>query len=615
MGDMPSIWIAAIMNQSVPPSALTENVEIYEQDALRTPAGFQNVETLKRRRIGVAVLNLMTNLLWLGALGFALAQDGWGFLDIVVMLGALMALPWSVLGFWNAILGLWLLHGYQKSGRQRGLMQTAPFWAAADIAIPLIDKTAILMTLRNEDPVRALRRMAIVKESLERTGEGASFSYFVLSDTSDPAIAACEEEEVRVWCENTGDAGRIHYRRRANNEGFKAGNLRDFCARWGHDYTFMIPLDADSLMTGPAILRLVRIMQSAPRLGILQSLAVGAPATSGFARLFQFGMRQGMRPYTMGASWWTGDCGPFWGHNAVVRIKPFIEHCALPLLSGKAILSHDQIEAALMRKAGFEVRVLPIEDGSYEDNPPSLIAFSRRDLRWCQGNLQYGPLLALEGLKPLSRFQLLWAMLMFIGIPAMTGLIVLSPLVALAMGPEVPFSLLAWLYGVFLLMFLAPKLAGLCDILLTKGQAACYGGVWRVLISSMMEIIFSFLLGAITTFRLTLFMMGLMFRQKIVWDAQERDAQNLTWGEATRFALAPTLFGVSLCTSLYAVSPVVLLWSLPLTLGYLVAIPFTWMTASQGFGTFLQRYRLAVIPEEMSHVWELEAVRCENKTI
>ena len=151
-----------------------------------------------------------------------------------------------------------------------------------------------------------------------------------------PAVAAAEEAAIRRWKAAAGaDADRLVYRRRAINTGFKAGNLRDFCARWGDDYEFMLPLDADSLMSAETILRLVRIGQAYPKLGILQSLVVGAPAQSAFARIFQFGMRHGMRPYTMGSAWWAGDCGPFWGHNGLVRIAPFRAHCDLPVLPGK----------------------------------------------------------------------------------------------------------------------------------------------------------------------------------------------------------------------------------------------------------------------------------------
>ena len=163
------------------------------------------------------------------------------------------------------------------------------------------------------------------------------------------------------WRRAGRDRIAITYRRREINTGFKAGNIRDFCERWGGEHEFAVMLDADSFMTADAILRLVRIMQADPNLGILQGLVVGLPSTSAFARIFQFGMRLGMRSYTIGSAWWQGDCGPYWGHNAVLRLKPFIAHCQLPTVDDDHILSHDQLEAALMRRAGYDVRVLPEE--------------------------------------------------------------------------------------------------------------------------------------------------------------------------------------------------------------------------------------------------------------
>src|SRR5690606_28224825 len=198
-----------------------------------------------------------------------------------------------------------------------------------------------------------------------------------------------------------------------------AGNIRDFCERWGRDHTFAIVLDADSLMTAEAMLRLVRVMQRHPNIGILQTLVTGLPSASAFARIFQFGMRLGMRSYTLGAASWQGDCGPYWGHNAILRLQPFIVHCRLPLLPGKPplggyVLSHDQIEAALMRRAGYEVRVLADEGGSWEENPPTLTEFIRRDLRWCQGNMQYFRFLGLPKLAPVSRCQIALAIAMYL---------------------------------------------------------------------------------------------------------------------------------------------------------------------------------------------------------
>jgi membrane glycosyltransferase len=576
-----------------------------------SPAGLQFTAELRRRRRIVLVLNVATYGALVAGLAVVLGAGGWSAVDAAILACALVAAPWTVLGFWNAVLGLWLLHGVPD-----GLDRVAPFARAGDRPEPLRLRTAVLMTLRNEDPARATARLAVVKESLDATGYGDAFAYFILSDTSRPEIAAAEEAAVAAWRAGVPNPERIVYRRRETNEGFKAGNVRDFLDRWGRDHDLMLPLDADSLMTGGAIVRLVRMMQAHPGIGILQSLVVGAPSRSAFARIFQFGMRAGMRAYTFGSAWWIGDCGPFWGHNALVRIAPFAEHCHLPVLPGPpplggAVLSHDQVEATLMRRAGYEVRVLPVEHGSYEENPPTLPEFSRRDVRWCQGNLQYLKLLDLPGLLPMSRFQLVWAILMFLGVPAMTLLVPLAPLKLLdGEDPAAfPAGLAAALYVAYLLMYLSPKLAGLADVALTPGGVARYGGGLRFLAGAAVEIAASFMIGAVTTFRLTIFMAGLLVGRSITWDGQARDAHDIPWREAARGLWAPTLFGVAVCGALAWLSPAVLLWSLPLTLGYLVAIPFTVLTASTRMGERFTRLRLCAVPEEFDMPSELARVR------
>jgi membrane glycosyltransferase len=574
--------------------------------SLTTPAGLQSMAALRRRRAFVIAVNLVTYgalALWMGAI---LGAGGWTLVDGLLFAGFLIATPWTVLGFWNAALGLWLLHG-----RRDGMAAVAPYASGRDE--PIRARTAILMTLRNEDPARAFRRLRVVKDSLDATGYGERFRYFVLSDTSLPEIAAAEEAMAAAWRSEVPDPEAIVYRRRARNTGFKAGNVRDFCEGPGRDFDFMLPLDADSLMAGEAILRLVRVMQAAPKLGILQSLVVGAPSGSAFARVFQFGMRHGMRPYTMGSAWWTAECGPFWGHNALVRIAPFTEHCHLPLLPGKPplgghVLSHDQVEAALMRKAGYEVRVLPQEGGSWEENPPTIFEFSARDLRWCQGNMQYLKLVNLPGLRPMSRFQLAWAILMFIGVPAMTGMIALSPLKALE-ADAVPAGAAIGLYLTFLAMYLSPKLAGFVDVALTPGGLERYGGASRFFAGAAIEVAFSFLLGAVTTFRLTLFMIGLLFGRSVVWNGQARDAHGVAWTTALRGLWPVTLFGIAVCGALALLAPQALLWSLPLTAGYLVAVPFAVASASPAFGRWLTARRICAIPEEHEVPAEIAAVR------
>ena len=582
-----------------------------------TPAGLQDEAGLRRRRLLVLALNLATLALLLAGLAPILGAGGWSVVDIAIFIAFLFGAPWTVLGFWNAAIGLLLLHG-----RRDGLKQVAPFAAAGDLATPLALRIAVLMTLRNENPERAFRRLRVVKDSLDATGEGVWFDYFVLSDTSDPAVAGVEEALAEAWSREIGEPARLTYRRRSDNAGFKAGNLRDFCERWGERYELMLPLDADSAMAGETILGLARMMQAYPKIGILQSLVVGMPSRSAFARIFQFGMRHGMRPYTMGSAWWSGDCGPFWGHNALVRIVPFRDYCHLPVLPGKpplggAVMSHDQVEATLMRRAGYEVRVLPVEGGSWEENPPTMLDFAKRDLRWCLGNLQYLKLLDLPGLRPMSRFQLVWAILMFLGLPAWTLMISLLPLAAVQARAvaDYPAAAVVCLYLLFLAMYLSPKLAGFADILLTRGGVRRYGGVGRFLLSAVIELLFAFLQGAVSSFRTTLFMVGLLFGQvRIGWNGQARDAHALSLATAFAGLWPHLLFGVYLFVALGTLAPAVLLWSLPLTAGYVLAIPFAMLTAWPAAGAWLARHGLCGIPEDFDMPPVLAAIRDGERT-
>jgi membrane glycosyltransferase len=576
-----------------------------------TPAGLQPVGVLARRRAIVAFLNISTVALLAYAMAqaFGLGEQDFALLDTIFFLCVLVGLPWTVMGFWNAVLGLGLLHG-----RRDGLQEAAPYWGLSEIRTPLRVRTAILMTLRNEDPERAMGRLKIVRDSLDATGEGEAFDYFVLSDTSLPDIAEAEEAWAQRWRLHYGEEARLTYRRRERNEGYKAGNVRDFLDRYSEGYDFFIPLDADSLMTGPFIVKLLRVAQNLPRLGILQSLVVGTPSASAFARLFQFGMRHGMRAYTMGSAWWTGDCGPFWGHNAVVRVKPFRDYCTLPLLRGKPplgghILSHDQIEAAFMRRAGYEVRVVPVEGGSYEDNPPTLLDFTKRDLRWCQGNMQYWRVLAEPGLLPLSRFQIVAAIFMYLSAAAWMVMVAAGAAIAMsggfqAMKPDLALAM----YFIMIGLSMAPKFAGFLDVALTKGGAARYGGRWRLAAGAIAETLFSLLLIPATALRVTLFMASLCFGRTIVWSGQQRDAYGLTWLTAAKGCLPQFMAGAALLATFCISAPGAIPWAAPMLGGFLLAAPFAVWTASPKAGAALAKWRLCAMPEEFDPPDEIAAL-------
>lgn len=582
-----------------------------------TPANLQTASTLTRRRLIMAALVLAT----FAALGVGFAMvlggDGWTALDIGIFITFLIATPWTVIGFWNAIIGFWLLHGVKDP-----LARVAPFMAPMPPADgPILARTAILMTLRNEDPARAFQRLRIVRNSLEATGQGERFDYYVLSDTSLANVGVAEEVLFAAWQDEFADATRTVYRRRETNDGFKAGNIRDFLRQWGAAYDLMLPLDADSLMSGREIVKLVSICQAHPHIGILQSLVTGTPSPSAFARVFQFGMRHGMRSYTMGAAWWAGDFGPFWGHNAVVRVAPFTDACDLPMLPGRPplggyVLSHDHIEAALMRHAGYEVRVVPVEGESWEDNPPTLLDFTTRDLRWCQGVMQYWRLIGMPGLLPLSRFHIALTILMYLGALSWTLMIALSALKVFdppATVAQVELGMV--LFAASFVMSIAPKLAGMLDVAATPGGMARYGGAVRFVAGVFTEISFSMLLAPVEAVRVSIFMVSLLFGRSVIWSGQQRDAHSLSWATAWQGLWPQTLFGVALAALLGWKAPGVLPWAAPLLAGLVLAVPFAVWTASPRTGAAFTWAGLCATPEELETPPELAALALPDITV
>ena len=376
------------------------------------------MSSIRLRRCVFFSLSLTSSLLFLWLVDLTLPNSTPLLLEVLILVLFGLTLPWMMIGFWNAIIGLWLCQ-FSKSPLTR--VMPLSMQIAGDE--PITTSTAILLCIRNETPDRLQRNLQAMLAEICADHLGGHFHIYILSDTNDLNIQIQEQACFDLLKQQWGQQCAITYRLRTQNTGYKAGNIADFCQQWGHQHDFALTLDANSLMASSAMARLVRMMQASPQVGILQGLVVGLPSMSAFARLFQYGMRLGMRSYTMGSAWWQADCGPYWGHNALLRLQPFIKYCSLPTLPNRSgapnmILSHDLVEALLMRRADFEVRIYPQEDHSWEENPQTLTEYIRRDLRWCEGNLQYFHLLSLPKLKLLSRFQLLLAIFMFVGAPA-----------------------------------------------------------------------------------------------------------------------------------------------------------------------------------------------------
>jgi len=556
--------------------------------------------SLVRRRALVLALNLATFAALFAAMVAILSHGGLLVGEWIMLAAFSVTLPWLTIGFWNAVLGLWL---GRRHGRGAAAVVT-PALARIRGDEPISSRVAVVMPLRNEDPGDAIARLRAVQAALSRSAWSAQFDYHLLSDTDRPEIAEREETLVALWRADAPDV-RIAYRRRTDNAGYKAGNIAEFVRRSHGDYAFFLPLDADSTMGADTILRMVRVLEAAPEIGILQSLVTGLPSATLFTRAFQFGMRHGMRSYTLGSAWWQGDCGPNWGHNCLIRMAPFHEHCMLPSIPGRGplagdILSHDQVEAVLMRRAGYEVRVIAEETESHEQNPPSLVDFIRRDLRWCHGNMQYFRLLGMPGLKPLSRLQLFLAIQMYLAAPAWMTFIFTGA--ALAAWPGQFASLPLWIglgfFAVLMAFNLAPKLMGLAGILADRAHAETYGGRTRVALGGAAEIAFSMLVTPIVALASTRFMAGLFFGQAGGWPAQQRCRDRLEWGEAARVLWPQTLVGVVLALWLGTFAPWALWFALPILASFTLAIPIAVVTTVPALGAWSRSSGLFDIPED-----------------
>jgi len=563
----------------------------------KTPADLEDA-ALARRRWVVFLLNA-ASLAGLGlVMARVLAPNGWSPPAILFLFLFLAGLPWTLLGFWNSVIGFVIFRLVRDPAAY-----TNPSIRGLRTDAPIASRTAICLTVRHEEVGPVFERLAAMVEDIVAGGLERHFDFHVLSDSSRPEIAAAEEGAFAALAAGFPRAGFLNYRRRAANTGFKAGNLREFAERARHDYDHMIVLDADSLMSAASILRLVRAMEADPRLGILQTLVVGRPSDSAFTRVFQFGMRQSMRTQTAGTAWWQGPAGPYWGHNAIIRLEPFVEHCHLPVLPGQPplggpVLSHDQVEAAMMRGAGWDVRVIADEFESWEENPPSLPDFVKRDLRWCQGNMQYLKLLGMTGLKPMGRFQLVNAIMMYMGAPFGMAMLLAGLGMAFVKG-DAPFPahLAFMLYFGMMAIGFAPRILGALDILL-RGEARAYGGAVRLLAGSLTDTLFSILLGPVMMVAQALFVVGLVFGRRVFWDAQNRNGRSVPVGEAARGLWPQFLVGASLAAALVAVAPGALPWAAPTILPGMLAVPFACLTAGGALGRLMVRLGLCAIPDE-----------------
>lgn len=524
-----------------------------------------------------------------------IAWQGVNFAEFVALLAFFTLALWISLPFCSCLFGYWRLTRRRPSGAM-----------IAD-SVAQLPRTAILIPVYNESPDAVFSAILAMARSLRKTGRHRGFEFFVLSDTQRKEVWL---EEESLWSRTTVLMPRdvpVYYRRREKNVGRKAGNIADFVSRWGGRYELMIVLDADSVMEGATLVEMTARAAVDPTIGILQVPPKPVNRRSLLARILQFASDVYGPVFLSGYQAWTGSDGNYFGHNAVIRTKAFAEHCTLPTLPGAPplgghILSHDFVEAALMRRAGYQVVTADDLGGSYEECPTTLLDYAIRDQRWCQGNLQHGRLIATRGLRTVSRFHFLNGVLSYV-----SSVFWILFMVAMALGvllerkantPEAAASA-AVLFAVVFAMLLTPKFLALLSLQNDPRRLALLGGWPRVVGSTCLEVGIGILLAPILAFYHASFVIAAcVFRRSVQWNSQSRSERSIPLRELVTLYRWQTLTGLLMLCGTFAISRAVGFWCLPISLGLLLSIPIAAALGSRPIGEWLRRRGLLLIPEE-----------------
>jgi membrane glycosyltransferase len=488
--------------------------------------------------------------------------------------------------------------------------------------VTLSTRTAVLMPIYNEAPSRVFAAVAAIAEDVRRTGHIAHFDFFLLSDTTQPDIWVAEERAFAALRTRLPDDVTLYYRHRPKNTARKAGNIADFVTRWGGAYEHMLVLDADSLMTGEAVVGLAAAMERDPAAGIIQSLPLIINRNTLFARVQQFAARIYGPVIAEGLRLWSARDGNYWGHNAIIRTRAFADHAGLPDLPGKPpfgghILSHDFVEAALIRRAGWAVYMVPGLVGSYEESPPSLIDLAARDRRWCQGNLQHSRVIGAAGFHWATRQHFATGIMSYLASPFWLFQLVVGILLTLQASfirPEYfvgEFTLFpAWprfdaerslqLFAWTMAILLAPKLFGLIVVLCNNRDRRASGGGITLVGSTLIEVIASALLAPIMMLVQCWAVFGILAGSDSGWQPQRRDDGSIPHRDIVRNHRWHVLLGLVAGLSAFLIAPSLFAWMSPTIIGLVFAVQISWASGKASIGLWLKRFGLLLTPEEAS---------------
>ncbi|MCM5703586.1 glucans biosynthesis glucosyltransferase MdoH [Larsenimonas salina] len=593
-----------------------------KQQAPDAPKRYHWQKVGTARRWTLAVLTVAQSAMAVMYMTSILPYKGTTPLEIAILVLFALLFAWVSSGFWTALMGFFQL----LKGRDRYSITAS---ATPDADIVDSARTALVMPICNEDVDRVFAGLKATYESVQKTGQGHLFDFYVLSDTYDPELCLAEQHAWMRLCREVDGFGRIFYRRRRRRVKRKSGNIDDFCRRWGSLYRYMLVLDADSVMTGHCLKRLVQLMEANPDAGIIQSAPVAAGSNNLYSRLQQFATSVYGPLFTAGLHFWQLGESHYWGHNAIIRVEPFMYYCSLAPLPGKGalageILSHDFVEAALMRRAGWGVWIAYDLPGSYEEMPPSLLEELQRDRRWCHGNLMNFRLFMVRGMHPVHRAVFLTGVMSYLSAPLWFLFLVLStvmlgihtmsepvyfpePGMLHPQWPEWHPGKAVALFSTTLTLLFLPKILSI--ILLWVKGAKLYGGRARLGLSMVLESLFSMMLAPVRMLFHTRFVLAALLGIQIKWKSPSRDSSETPWREAVVRHGPQTVLGLVWTAGVWYLDPRFLWWLAPIVGALILSIPVSVISSKVGLGIKSRRKRLFLIPEEAKPARELRATK------
>jgi len=586
----------------MPPQLLAR----FDETSRRAPLHPRRLRTARWRRLLLLGTSVALAAVAINEMRLALAVSHLTVFAIMVLALFAIDVTWISLPFVVSVIGFLRLVGRRSSEPPSGR--------------PLTSRTALLMLTHNEDPARVAAALDAMAHDLVAHGEGHSFDVFLLSDSTLGDIALAEQEAVWTLRRRLGDGIRIYYRRRAENTAHKPGNVRDFCERWGSSYDHLLVLDADSLMDGATLVRLAQRMEADPDAGLIQTLPRLHKGTTLLARMQQFAGGLYGSLLGEGLAWWTGNEANFWGHNAILRTEAFMASAGLPVLPGEPpfggpILSHDFVEAALIRRCGWSVSIAHELGGSYEECPSSLIDQAIRDRRWCQGNLQHVRVLRAKGLHWVSRLHLVTGIMSYLASPFWL-LFVLS---ALALGVQYEFARQQYfahtptlfplwpridparavrLFGLTMGILLGPKVLGVLSVVVRPRRLRESGGLLLLSLGFLLEVLVSALIAPILALIHCGLVADVLRGRNSGWRTQRRDGASLPWSLVLYSHRWHAIAGLALALVAYGISWQMLAWLAPAVAGMVLAAPLSKLIASSDVGRRVQRLGLLRTPEE-----------------